>query len=101
MSEIHKYCDSQYLIIVADAADAVSVNFSGQCKFFQTERENLPFYCVHSMFNVCNLYKCVLIYAHLGVKVQLQKLCQCKKNDNYQVCIMMIDVIDVLDAEVR
>ena len=24
-----------YLIIVADAADAVSVNFSGQCKFLQ------------------------------------------------------------------
>ena len=24
-----------YLIIVADAADAVSVNFSGRCKFFQ------------------------------------------------------------------
>ena len=24
-----------YLIIVADAADAVSVNFSGRCKFLQ------------------------------------------------------------------
>ena len=24
-----------YMIIVADAADAVSVNFSGQCKFLQ------------------------------------------------------------------
>ena len=24
-----------YLIIVADAADAVSVNFSGRCNFFQ------------------------------------------------------------------
>ena len=73
-----------YLIIVADAADAVSVNFSGRCKFFQTERENLPFYCVHSMYNVCNLYKFVLIYEHLGVEFQLQKLYQCK-NDNYQV----------------
>ena len=26
---------STYLIIVADAADAVSVNFSGRCKFLQ------------------------------------------------------------------
>ena len=51
---------SAYQIIVADAADAVGVNFSGQCKFLQTERENLPFYCVHSMYNVCNLYKCVV-----------------------------------------
>ena len=74
-----------YQIIVADAADAVGVNFSGRCKFFQTERENLPFYCVHSMYNVCNLYKFVLIYEHLGVEFQLQKLYQCKKNDNYQV----------------
>ena len=29
------YSYSPYLIIVADAADAVSVNFSGQCKFLQ------------------------------------------------------------------
>ena len=27
--------DRPYLIIVADAADAVSVNFSGRCKFLQ------------------------------------------------------------------
>ena len=27
--------DGAYLIIVADAADAVSVNFSGRCKFLQ------------------------------------------------------------------
>ena len=27
--------DDPYLIIVADAADAVSVNFSGRCKFLQ------------------------------------------------------------------
>ena len=73
-----------YLIVVADAADAVSVNFSGRCKFFQTERENLPFYCVHSMYNVCNLYKFVLIYEHLGVEFQLQKLYQCKKNSQSQ-----------------
>ena len=28
----------------------------------------------------------VVIYAFLGVNFILQKLCQCKKNDNYQVC---------------
>ena len=30
---LHKHF--AYLIIVADAADAVSVNFSGRCKFLQ------------------------------------------------------------------
>ena len=29
------YKKKSYLIIVADAADAVSVNFSGRCKFLQ------------------------------------------------------------------
>ena len=29
------YCSQSYQIIVADAADAVSVNFSGRCKFLQ------------------------------------------------------------------
>ena len=28
-------CQEAYQIIVADAADAVSVNFSGRCKFLQ------------------------------------------------------------------
>ena len=37
---------------------------------------------------MCVIYTNVsFIYAHLGVKFQLQKLCQCKKNDNYKVCI--------------
>ena len=31
---VHAY-DYTYLIIVTDAADAVSVNFSGRCKFLQ------------------------------------------------------------------
>ena len=31
-AQIHPFT---YLIIVADAADAVSVNFSGRCKFLQ------------------------------------------------------------------
>ena len=34
-SGIAWYCMVSYLIIVADAADAVSVNFSGRCKFLQ------------------------------------------------------------------
>ena len=63
-----------YQIIVADAADAVGVNFSGRCKFFQTERENLPFYCVHSMYNVCNLYKCVVYIRAFGCKISAPKI---------------------------
>ena len=46
-----------YLIIVADAGDAVSVNFSARCKF---SRLNAKIYCVRSMNNVCNLCKCVV-----------------------------------------
>ena len=61
-------------IIVADAADAVGVNFSGRCKFFQTERENLPFYCVHSMYNVGNLYKCVVYIRAFGCKISAPKI---------------------------
>ena len=34
-SRLSLICMSSYLIIVADAADAVSVNFSGRCKFWQ------------------------------------------------------------------
>ena len=34
---------STYLIIVTDAADAVSVNFSGWCKFLQILRKKLAF----------------------------------------------------------
>ena len=33
--KINAFMDSPYQIIVADAADAVSVNFSGRCKFLQ------------------------------------------------------------------
>ena len=46
-----------YLIIVADAGDAVSVNFSARCKF---SRLNAKIYCVRSMNNVCKICKCVV-----------------------------------------
>ena len=35
-----------YLIIVTDAADAVSVNFFGLCKFLQILLEKMAIYCV-------------------------------------------------------
>ena len=41
-----------YLIIVADAADAVSVNLSGWCKFLQIYREKLAIYCVNWQFTM-------------------------------------------------
>ena len=34
-SHARSECEFSYQIIVADAADAVSVNFSGRCKFLQ------------------------------------------------------------------
>ena len=43
---------------------------------------------------MCVIYTNVsFIYAHLGVKFQLQKLCQCKKNDNYQVWIILYTML--------
>ena len=69
------FCRS-YLIIVADAADAVSVNFSGRCKFFTDLTRKIGYL----------LCKLAIYCVNFGVNFIFQKLCQCKKNDNYQVC---------------
>ena len=86
-----KECENQaaseaYLIIVADAADAVSVNFSGRCKFLQIWREKLAFSTDFTrksgifftdLTRKTGIFRCKFYYP---------KFCPCKKNDKYKVC---------------
>ena len=60
-----------YQIIVADAADAVSVNFFGRCKFLQIYREKLAFF---------------------GVNFILQKFCSCKKMTNIRYELVLLHI---------
>ena len=64
------YKKKSYLIIVADAADAVSINFLGRCKFLQIQREKLAIYCVNFDLNFI-----------------LQKFCLCKKMTNIRYAV--------------
>ena len=63
-----------YLIIVADA---VSVNFSGRCKFFTDLTRKIGYL----------LCKLAIYCVNFGVNFIFQKFCQSKKNDKYQVWV--------------
>ena len=79
-----------YLIIVADAADAVSVNFCGRCKFLQKNWHSRQILCEKVAFFL-QIFREKL--AFFGVNFIRQKFCQCKKNDKYQVCGGVVDFL--------
>ena len=63
-----------YLIFVSNAGNAVSVNFLAECKKFQKNEK------ITALGSVCRKF------THFpSVKFPGLKMCECKKNDKYQV----------------